>query len=350
MSVARLRAVIAGLVAGGFLVSGLSASSQNLAFATRLPPLLPPARPRPAQAPAPPTRRAHRRRRPPHHERQPGPFHVPSADIHTQPDRLHTSHRSTPARPTPHRRPPRRARARIPPRLPPQRPAQRPRCLPAQRPRRLPAQRPPRVNRFGRGSRPGPRRIRIAPPTRSSALGVRPASRRHPGSRHARAHPKRERQQHLRRRRKRGRALPGNHASPYPQPRPGRYQPGSRAQRQPGRAGGGHRHECTRTSALGLIALAVAFLLVITRLPRRRRKKDVAGLFPEGHACPHPQPGPGGYEPGSRAQRQPGRAGGGRLHQYVRNAGTGAHRPSGRLPAGDGPAVRAQADQQTTGG
>ena len=90
MSVARRRAVVAGLVTGGFLVSGLSASSQNPAFANAV-----------ASSPSPLPGRGQHEPRPlrhaepiavdarAHHERQPGPFHVPSADIHTQPDRLH---------------------------------------------------------------------------------------------------------------------------------------------------------------------------------------------------------------------------------------------------------------------
>ena len=98
--------------------------------------------------------------------------------------------------------------------------------------------------------------------------------------------------------------------APTPSPGPAGTNPAAEPSANPAGQAAGIVTSAPATSALGLIALAIAFLLVMTRLSVRRRKKDAAGLYPEGHACPHPQPGPGGYQPGRRAQRQPGRAGG----------------------------------------
>ena len=93
MNVARRRAVVAGLVTGGLLVAGLSASSQSPAFASAVD-----SSPSPSPAAASATPGPCLRHAEPiaidaraHHERQPGPFHVPFADIHTLPDRLHIS-------------------------------------------------------------------------------------------------------------------------------------------------------------------------------------------------------------------------------------------------------------------
>jgi F0F1-type ATP synthase membrane subunit c/vacuolar-type H+-ATPase subunit K len=57
--------------------------------------------------------------------------------------------------------------------------------------------------------------------------------------------------------------------------------------------------------ALGLIALVVAFLLLMTRLSVRRRKKDAAGLFPEITPAPTPSPGPEGTNPAAERSASP---------------------------------------------
>ena len=60
-----------------------------------------------------------------------------------------------------------------------------------------------------------------------------------------------------------------------------------------------------QTSALGLIALVVAFLLVMTRLSVRRRKKDAAGLSPKITPAPTPSPGPEGTNPAAEPSVSP---------------------------------------------
>ena len=96
--------------------------------------------------------------------------------------------------------------------------------------------------------------------------------------------------------------------APTPSPGPAGTNPAAEPSANPAGQAAGIVTSAPVASALGLVALAVAFLLMMTRLSVRRRKKNSAGLSPRDHACPHPQPGPGGYQPGRRAQRQPGRA------------------------------------------
>jgi hypothetical protein len=59
------------------------------------------------------------------------------------------------------------------------------------------------------------------------------------------------------------------------------------------------------TPALGLIALVIAFLLLMTRLSVRRRKKDAAGLFSEITPAPAPSPGPEGTNPAGERSASP---------------------------------------------
>ena len=54
-----------------------------------------------------------------------------------------------------------------------------------------------------------------------------------------------------------------------------------------------------------LIALAVAFLLVITRLSVRRRKKGATGIFPEITPAPTPSPAPEGTNPAAERSVNP---------------------------------------------
>ena len=353
-------AVIAGLVTGGFLVSGLSASSQDLAFASAVASSsFPLPRPRPARAtgPASPTRRAHRRRRPrpPRATARPLPRPLrrhprPSSDRHPHPARL-----------SPHLRPPRRARARIPPRLP----------TPTASPTSSASSSPtPSASSAGSGSATASAETTSSASPKASARTPARAPVYEPEQRHQLAH------------RPWGAAgllgaiqaaaMPGpipnvnvsttfvgagNAAglfpeiTPAPTPSPGPEGTNPAAERSVSPAGQalGIVTSAPATSALGLIALVVAFLLVITRLPVRRRKKDVAGLFPEITPAPTPSPGPEGTNR-QPAQRQPGRAAADVFTSTSATPGTGAHRPSGRLPAGDDPAVRAQADKQTTAG
>jgi hypothetical protein len=58
-------------------------------------------------------------------------------------------------------------------------------------------------------------------------------------------------------------------------------------------------------SALGLVALAVAFLLMMTRLSVRTRKKDSAGLPGEITPAPTPSPGPEGISPAAERSASP---------------------------------------------
>jgi hypothetical protein len=95
--------------------------------------------------------------------------------------------------------------------------------------------------------------------------------------------------------------------TPPPTPSPGPEGTNPAAERSVSPAGQavGIVTSAPATSALGLIALVVAFLLVITRLPARRRKKDVAGLFPEVTPVPTPSPGPEGTNPAAERSVSP---------------------------------------------
>jgi hypothetical protein len=65
------------------------------------------------------------------------------------------------------------------------------------------------------------------------------------------------------------------------------------------------------TPLLGLIALMIAFLLLMSRVSVRRRKKDSAGLVPEIAPAPTPSMGPDGASPAAdRSARPAGQAAG----------------------------------------
>jgi hypothetical protein len=59
------------------------------------------------------------------------------------------------------------------------------------------------------------------------------------------------------------------------------------------------------TPILGLVALMIAFLLVMTRRSMRTRKKDAAGLIPEITPAPIPSLGPDGTSPAAERSVSP---------------------------------------------
>ena len=95
--------------------------------------------------------------------------------------------------------------------------------------------------------------------------------------------------------------------TPAPTPSPGPEGTNPAAERSVSPAGQavGIVTSAPATPTLGLIALVVAFLLVITRLFVRRRKKDAAGLFPEVTPVRTPSPGPEGTNPAAERSVSP---------------------------------------------
>jgi F0F1-type ATP synthase membrane subunit c/vacuolar-type H+-ATPase subunit K len=95
--------------------------------------------------------------------------------------------------------------------------------------------------------------------------------------------------------------------TPTPTPSPGPEDTNPVAERSVNPAGQalGVVTNAPVASALGLIALAVAFLLVMTRLSVRRRKKEAAGIFPEITPAPTPGPGPEDTKPAAERSVDP---------------------------------------------
>jgi hypothetical protein len=93
--------------------------------------------------------------------------------------------------------------------------------------------------------------------------------------------------------------------APTPSPGPGGTNPAAERSADPaGQAAAGIITSVPATSALGLVALAVAFLLM-TRLPVRRRKKGAAALRPEITPAPIPSPVPEGTDPAAERSVSP---------------------------------------------
>ena len=93
--------------------------------------------------------------------------------------------------------------------------------------------------------------------------------------------------------------------APTPSPGPAGTNPAAAPSANPAGQALGIVTSAPVASALGLIALAVAFLLVMTRLSVRRRKKDAAGLSPEITPAPTPSPGPEGTNPAAERSVSP---------------------------------------------
>jgi hypothetical protein len=93
--------------------------------------------------------------------------------------------------------------------------------------------------------------------------------------------------------------------APTPSPGPAGTNPAAEPSVNPAGQAEGIVASAPIASALGLIALAVAFLLTMTRLSVRRRKKDAAGLSPEITPAPTPSPGPEGTNPAAEHSASP---------------------------------------------
>jgi hypothetical protein len=93
--------------------------------------------------------------------------------------------------------------------------------------------------------------------------------------------------------------------APTPSPGPGNTNPAAERSVSPAGRALDVFSSAPATPALGLIALVIAFLLLMTRLSVRRRKKDAAGLFPEITPAPTPSPGPEGTNPAAERSASP---------------------------------------------
>jgi hypothetical protein len=86
-------------------------------------------------------------------------------------------------------------------------------------------------------------------------------------------------------------------STPTPSPGPEGTNPAAEPSANPAGQAAGIITGAPATSVLGLIALAVAFLLMMPRLSVRKRKKDAAGLSPEITPAPTPSLGPESTNP-----------------------------------------------------
>ena len=91
--------------------------------------------------------------------------------------------------------------------------------------------------------------------------------------------------------------------APTPSPGPGNTNPAAERSVSPAGRAVDVFTSAPATPALGLIALVVAFLLVMTRLSVRRRRKDATGFLPEITPAPTPSPGPGPGNTNPAAER-----------------------------------------------
>ena len=139
--------------------------------------------------------------------------------------------------------------------------------------------------------------------------------------------------------------------TPAPTPSPGhpaRHQPGRRTQRHPaGQAVGVVAPSAPRNAGPGAHRPGGRLPAGHDPAVRAQAAKDTARVVPQITPAPTPSPGPASTNPAAERNVSPAGRAEDVSTQRARNAGPGAHCPRGRLPAGNDPAVRAQAEKQT---
>jgi hypothetical protein len=94
-------------------------------------------------------------------------------------------------------------------------------------------------------------------------------------------------------------------AAPTPSPGPAGTNPAAERSVSPAGQAVGVVTSAPATPVLALIALGVAFLLAMTRLSVRRRRKDTARVVPQITPAPTPSPGPASTNPAAERNVSP---------------------------------------------